>query len=182
VAKKITKKLIREHFGKRAVIKRKLFGDFHITTPDGGDVELSQTSFKIHAGGKDVYRAMVSLGNDVWGRITVHGPTEHVLSMMAHGEMGGVDIIPEVRTGGGFLRFFLVFFVFAIALYLSEPGERLGPMSVATLVNLVIWKWRKKAELRAARRAGQVYRDLQPDVYGSTRETTHDDAVRGKWL
>lgn len=179
--KEITEALIRVHFAPQIQVERKLGGVFYVTTPDGGEVEITQTTYKIYVGGRDVYRSIVSLGHDAWGSITVHGGHEQVLGMLAHGESQGVNIIPEVKgSGGGCVRVVLVAIIFIVAAQSNTPDNH--AMFGAFAISVLLWRFLKRREKRAARRRGQIYRDVQPEIYGDTRDASRDDAARKGWL
>lgn len=182
--KPITKKLIRGRFGDDAKISGKLFGGYNIKTKTGGDVDIDDKDFTIHCGGQDVYRAMVLLGSDAWGELTVYGSGDHVMAMMAWGEALGVKVTPIVKdSGAGCLQFFLAFVAFSICLGVTAHDMESGsPFMLSLLVAAGVVGLLRKAEKRAERRRGQRYRYLYPRIHGEDRDAKREDAARQGWL
>jgi hypothetical protein len=182
--KPITKKMICRRFGDDTKIQTKFFGGHNITTPTGGDVDIDDDGFRIHCGGEDVYRAIVLLGSDAWGHLTVYGSNDHVMATMAHGEALGVKVTPIVKEGGaGCLRFFLATLVFFICLGMTaRAGGSEGAFLLSLLVAWGVSRLLRKREERAERRRGQRYRYAYPRIHGENREASREDASREGWL
>jgi hypothetical protein len=184
----ITKTMIRKHFGEDCEVRRKLFGGFNVTTPTGGDVDIKGHKISVHSGGEDVYQAMVSLAAEAWGSVTAFGPDDHVLATMAHGEALDVQVTPIVEDSGtGCLRFFLAILMLVIGFWIvtsvaTTPNEQIVGGIIALLVTVKTDGFLKKAAKRAERRAGQKYRNLQPNIHGGRRDASRDDAKRKGWL
>jgi len=179
--RKITAKMIHRYFGPDAGIEERLFGGFRVTTPTGGDVEITQTEYKLHAGGNDVYEALTLLSNEAWGGMTATGPHEHIVAMMAHGEALGVSVTPKIETGGGCLRVFVAPFVFMMVLGgVIAAGKDQGiALTAAALVTGWVWHSMKKAARREAQRQTQTLRYLFPRVQGSARYSSDEDLRNG---
>jgi hypothetical protein len=184
--KRFTSALIREHFGKEADIHRRLFGGFHVTTPTGADLDISDDKILFHAGSEDAYRAMVTLCHEAWGEIVPFGNSEHIIATMAHAEALGVNAIPEVKpSGGGCLRLFVVaavFFLMLSAMRGANSTDNAWNMTIAAVVSALVSRGMKQSQRREARRRGQKYRYTYPRVQGSPREAQYDDAKRQGWL
>src|ERR1700722_1112465 len=89
--KSITPEMIRRYFGQNARITS-FMGRYRVRTEDGGEVKISQSNINLLYGGSDVHRAVVLLGNEAWGDLTVNGgPAEFKLAMLAHGEAEGIN-------------------------------------------------------------------------------------------
>ena len=182
--KRITAKMIRRHFGREAEIEEKLFGGFRVTTPTGGDLEIDQTIVKPHAGGEDVYRAMIGLCAEAWNDMVVSGPHEHVIASMAHGEAAGVNVLPAVEGSGGCLRFFVatLVFLFVFGLCIAAGIHEFLALIIAGAVSYLASKRVRKVQSRNALRRGQPYRFQYPSVHGDEREASREDAKRKEWL
>jgi hypothetical protein len=182
--RKITPEMIRKYFGPDANVEERFFGGFRVTTRTGGDVEITQTETRLHAGGDDVYEALTLLSAEAWGGMTAFGPHEHVVAMMAHGEALGVSVTPQVKTGGGCLRIFAAPFVFMMALggVSAAGGHPVIGFSAAALVTGWVWNAMKKSAEREGRRQAQVLRYPHPRIHGGHRQATRDDAARQGWL
>jgi hypothetical protein len=177
--RKITEAMIRKYFGLYASIEKKLFGGFRVTTPTGGDVEIQQDKYTIHAGGHDVHAAMAMLGGEAWGGITAQGPPEFIMAMMAHGEFTGVNVIPVVKPGSGCGAFILTVIVFLIVLGLTAKAGSPGATVIAALVAWWVWWLMKKGREREAQRQAQALRYTFPLIHGSARYSSDEDLRRG---
>jgi uncharacterized protein (DUF697 family) len=181
--KKITKAMIRRHFGSRAEIHEKFFGGFIVRMPGGGEVEIDQHEFKIHSGGDDVHQAMTTLGGEAWGGLTASGSAEEIMTMLAHGEASGVDVTPEVKPGCGCLSVFVTFLVFMLVLGMAGGAGAAtgsaGGFIVATLVAGWVWSLMNNARKREAQRQAQALRYPFPRVQGSARYSTDEDLQKG---
>lgn len=177
--RKITTDMIRRHFGPYARIEKKLFGGFRVTTPTGGEVEIQQDGYTMHAGGHDVHSAMIMLGGEAWGGVTAQGPPEFILTMMAHGECTGVDVTPvvEPRSGcGAFILTVIVFFiVHGCAGQLGSPAA----FVIASVAAGAVWSLMKNGRKREAQRQAQALRYTFPLVQGSARYSNDEDLRRG---
>ena len=179
--RKITAKMIRRYFGPDAGIEERFFGGFRVTTPTGGEVEITQTEYKLHSGGNDVYEALTLLSNEAWGGMMASGAHEHIVAMMAHGEALGVPVTPQIKSGGGCLRVLVAPFVFMMALggFISAGGDQGIALTAAALVTFWVWHSMKKAARREAQRQAQALRYLFPRVQGSARYSSDEDLRKG---
>lgn len=189
MAHRMKAKLIQRHFGKHAKVRRKLFGGFNVTTPGGGDIDISDEEFTIHSGGEEVYRSVVSLASEAWGGLTVWGGADHVMATIAHADaLGTIQVTPVVKdSGDGCLRFVIAIFLLSITSsiiwhFAKTELQQLGGIALALFFTLAINRLIKKSQERAERRRGQKYRHLYPTVHGGKRDADREDADRQGWL
>jgi hypothetical protein len=90
--KTITPEMICKYFGQSARINRGLMGGYRVTTPNGGEIKISQSNIDPIYGGSDVYRAAVLLANEAWGGGKVNGPAAFKLAVIAHSEAEGINM------------------------------------------------------------------------------------------
>jgi type IV secretory pathway TraG/TraD family ATPase VirD4 len=93
---KITRKLLKQYFGKSADISERFFGSgYHVKMPSGAGVEIGDWGMKNFRGGPEIYGPAMKLAHDVWGKVSVEGTPLHVINSMIHGQE--VDLPVAVR-------------------------------------------------------------------------------------
>jgi hypothetical protein len=166
--KPITRALIKKYFGKDARIVG-FGGHYRVTTPNGGEVIISQKKIKLIFGGEDIYRAMILLEGECWGSVKAgHGSREFMLASIAHGEALGVDVQPDFEDKEAtFSRWFGAVFVLVITFVMILPheGDALAAMG-ALLAAVLVFNLMK----RDARRKEQ--RKLETSGFLFPRQTT----------
>jgi hypothetical protein len=161
----ITRELLNECFPSDATIKRNFCGEWVITTPNGCYVVITDDGVKPYCGDDAIYHGIALLSKRAWGRMTVWGEDAQVLSLMAHGELVGIPVIPIVKeSGDGCLRFFVAAIVLGIVCVAVE--RFIGNWVISTVAALIpAWlldhSLKKAMELRE-RQQGQKYRDTFP--------------------
>jgi hypothetical protein len=181
--KTITKAMIRKYFGPSAKIHGKFFGGFHVTTPTGGDLDITQKKFKIHTGGDDVHQAMTLLADEAsGGEITVNGSAEGIVAMLAHAEALDVSVTPELKPGCGCLGLFVTILVFMIVLGIAGRESGAVGFVIAALVASWVWSLMKNSRKRDARRRAQALRYPFPRIHGGPRQATRENASQQGWI
>lgn len=181
--RRITKEMVRRHFGSRARIWCVGLGAWRVTTPTGGDVTITQTRLRLRAGGDDVYRACVLIAGEAWGGgVAGPGSREFMLGAVAHGEAWNVPIRPQyTKRGAGAGRFLIclliVFLAAKIGFAQSDEGM-LVTLAFAGIVYLVMRQSDKQKAEKEAERMGYHY----PRVQGSAGAASRDDLGRKGWL
>jgi hypothetical protein len=178
--------LIKKHFGQDAEFHRDLFGVVHVSSRYG-QVEFKKQQFENLIGGSDLYRAVLLFSAESWGSVRVSGNSDHILACMAHGKQLGLNVIPLGNAeGSGCLALGCAFVAFAAALLagailmLFQVLHGIEPLdlgAVAALVTgLITYPFIKKALAKDARKGGQRYRDVFPEIHGSDRQARRDAA------
>jgi hypothetical protein len=172
-----TKAVVKKYFGEDASIKRKLWGWYRISSPLGEAKFHEEKGFPELVGGPEIYRSSVLTMEELLGWVPVSGTPEHITATLAHCESLGIQAVPEVRDGDGCLTFLIGIAFFSAADIFSWPG---------ILIGIAVWAlgvrpWIKKRLALRARRAGQKYRNVFPEIHGSDRDAKRD-AARSRGL
>jgi hypothetical protein len=187
--KRITPEMIKKHFGADVGIERRLSGIFLVRTSTG-ELEIKQDGFRIHTGGEDVYRSITLLAGEAWGGLKANGPREHILACMAHGEVLGVDVTPDVKQKGGCCARICVTFLVAMigwpaswiaSLFWDETGKYAG-LGITGLAIVVLWQLMARDQKEQERRQAQEMRFIYPVHHGTPRDASTDDLEEGGWL
>ena len=181
--KRITKEMVRRHFGSRARIRWIALGAWRVTTQTGGDVTITQTKIRLRSGGDDVYRACVLLAGEAWGGgVANRGSREFMLGAVAHGEAWNVPVRPDyTKRGAGAKRFFVAFFIVLGAVKIGIAQSNEGMVFALALAFAVYFAMRHRAKREAqgeAERMGYHY----PRVQGTAGAASRDDLERKGWL
>jgi hypothetical protein len=179
--------LIKKHFGEDVWLERMLFGGVRIIT-QSGEVDFKNHKFEYIVGGSDMYRSVLLCSHEMsGGPITVSGHAEHILAAMAHGKELGVKVNPEgVKEGSGCVALGFAMVAFWVGLVgggifrFVTRADDFEPLEsgfvAAAIVGVIAYLGFNKVFARAARRGGQQYRDIFPEIPGSERRAARDVA------
>jgi hypothetical protein len=171
--KSITPEMIRRYFGQNARITS-FMGRYRVRTEDGGEVKISQSNINLLYGGSDVHRAVVLLGNEAWGDLTVNGgPAEFKLAMLAHGEAEGVNT--RIKPRGAFGSAFVATLIVVIGSNVMDPV-------LSGVLALIVWLLLRRAAKLDAQREAEKLGFAFPRVGGDPRNARREDAEREGWL
>jgi hypothetical protein len=179
---RITREMVRQHFGGGAKIRSAGLGAWRVTTATGGEVVITQRKIRVKSGMDDVYRACVLLSREAWGGGTVQGSREFVLGAVAHGEAWDVPIRPDYsKRGAGAKRFLVSFFIVIGALKIGIAQTNEGMLLTLAFALAVYFAMRHGSKQKAQKEAEQMGYHY-PRVQGTAGAASHDDAERKGWV